>query len=162
MDPHVEVPLTSAPYNAEMTYGFNKCCVAAMISGFLILGFTGAANSESGFHAQSRNLPAATSSNNRDCFGLTGAKKTPGADYIPDQTVAPADIEPVGSENFPILRFDLGLGKRQKNLYISPGMENSRLRARDLSVGEVSVDTFNGEVALDGQPLTRTGTRYGC
>jgi len=161
MGPHVEGGLTSALYNAEMAYGFIKCCLAAMISGFLILGFTGAAISESGFHAQSRNLPATVNSNGRDCSEFIDAEKPPGAGDLP-RRVAPADVEPVGSENFPILRFDLGLGKRQKNRYISPGTKNSRLRARDLSVGEVSVDTFNGEVALDGRPLTQPKNRYGC
>lgn len=149
-------------YGAEMASGSYKWCFTPVLSAFLVLGFVGAAIAESGFHAQSRDLPATSNSDGRDCSELIGVKNTPGAGYIPDKTVAPADIGPVRSEKFPIVRFDLGLGKRRKNRYISPGMKNSRLRTRDLTVGEVSVDTFKGEVALDGQPITRSKNRYGC
>ena len=141
-----------------MTFGFCRCCFATVISVLLVSGFIGAANAESGFHAQSRDLPATTNSYDRGCSELTGKKTTPGF----DRTVVPADVERVGPENFPVIRFDLGLGKRQKNRYISPGLKNSRLRARNLTAGEVSVDTYNGEVALDGQALTRSKNRYGC
>jgi len=145
-----------------MTYGFYKCCFAAMMSGFMVSGFAGAANAESGFHARSRDLPATSNSGARDCSDLTGNKQPSGAGYIRDRAVAPADVEPVDPESFPIVRFDLGLGNRRKNQYISPGLKSSRLRARGLSVGEVSVDTFTGEVALDGRSLTRSKNRAGC
>ena len=149
-------------YGAKMTCRFHKCCFISMISVFLVLGFTGAAEAESGFHAQSRDLPATSSSGGRDCSGLIRSGEITQGEYTSGRTVTPADIEPVGSKAYPIVRFDLGLGNRRKNRYISPGLKNNRLRARDLSVGEVSVDTFNGSVALDGQPLTRSKNRTGC
>jgi len=158
----VEKALTSPEYGTEMSCGYYKYCFATITTSFLLLGFTGAAEAESGFHAQSRNLPATSTSNDRDCSELLRAGKTSDAGSVPDRTVTPADIEPMGSENFPIVRFDLGLGKRRKNRLISPGPKNSQMRARDLTVGEVSVDTFNGEVALDGRALTQPKTRYDC
>ena len=158
----VDGALTLVAYVGEMACGFTKSCFLVVVSGFLTLSYSDVANSESGFHAQSRNLPATVDTSDRDCSRLTGAKNTPGARYIPDRKVVSADVEPIGSENFPVLRFGLELGKQRKNRYISPGMKNSRLRPGDLTIGEVIVDTYSGEVALDGQPLTRTGTRYGC
>mgnify|MGYP003627938759 CR=1 FL=1 len=128
---------------------------------------SGAAHSASGLHVKSQNLPATLNSTGRDCSESIESAQPPGADYIPGRnvagnSVAPADIGRNEPDIYPVIRFDLGLGKRQKNRYFSPGLKGGPLRAKDLTAGEVSIDTFNGEVALDGQPLAFKKNRYDC
>jgi len=158
----VEGVLTLVEYSREMACGPSKYGVVAVMSGFLTLGFAGSANSQSGFHAKSRDLPATVNSRDRDCPEVRRPQSPPGAGYFPDRKLMPADVAPVGPDFFPVLRFDLGLNSQPKSRLKLPGNKPGRLRARDLTVGEVSVDTFNGEVAVDGQPLARPGGRYGC
>ncbi len=121
------------------------------------------ANSKSGFHASSRNLPATLETANSNCYEVANQAKTPGADYIPGRNsaggqITPADVPSSKRDFYPVVRFDLGFGNRR----IKSAGRKKRLRAKDLTVAEVSIDTSTGEVALDGQRVTSPKRYSGC
>jgi len=123
----------------------------------------GPANSQSGFHASSRDLPATLEATNSNCYEVANGTRIPGADYRPGRDIArgkivPADVPSPKPDFYPVVRFDLGIGKRRGK---SVGGKK-RLRAKDLTVAEVSIDTSTGEVALDGQSLTPAKRYRGC
>ncbi len=131
------------------------------------MAFVDIAYSQSGFHAQSGNLPATIDQINPNCSEFENSTLTPGAEYIPGRNVAgksvvPADVDPLRRRASPVVRFDLGLGNSRRNNYKRSGLKRGQLRAKNLSVGEVSIDTATGEVALDGQRLARRDSYSGC
>jgi len=122
-----------------------KHFIVVPLMGLLSVMLISAAHPKSKYHVKSQDLPATLKATTDNCSEIGKKKRTPGAEYVPGRSasggaVTPADINPTEPQDFPIVRYDLGLKSRH-------------LQSNGLSVGEVSVDTRTGEVALDGRSL---------
>ncbi len=142
-------------------------CLVAVLSvlGLLVAGSFELAIAGSRFKAKSKNLPASLSGNG--CSELAGGSNFPGADFVPGRDVkgekiAPAELPGEYQEIQPIVRFDLQSDRRLKVRKGANSRRRSPLRTNNLSLGEVSIDTSSGEVAVDGQQLTNTKKGSGC
>lgn len=161
----------SLNYHMTMRYYFFKPIIVAILMSLPGVTLMSIADAKSGFHAKSENLPATLNKNSfrcRETANKKGKRRVyPGPEYIPGRNVsgaavAPAESDPAGTEAYPVVRFDLGFDRRLRRRIKSFGLKQGRLRATDLSAGEVSIDTSSGEVVLDGRALTQTGDRVGC
>ncbi len=140
-----------------------RVCFVAVSIGLAVVIFVGPANSQSGFHASSGNLPATLEAENSDCYEVANDARNPGAEYNPGSNsagnqIAPANVPSQQRDFYPVVRFDLGVGNRR----VKSSTRKKRLRAKDLTVAEVSIDTSTGEVALDGRRVTPPKRYRGC
>jgi hypothetical protein len=159
----IEGSLISVTYDRSMRILRMRDCFIAASIGLMATTLVSPANSQSGFHASSRNLPATLETENSNCYELATEAKAPGAEYIPGLNsaggqIVPADVPSQQQDFYPVVRFDLGIGKRR----VKPAGRKKELRARNLTVAEVSIDTSTGVVALDGQKLTPPKRYSGC
>ncbi len=153
----IEAVLIILLHNAEMSICLTRRIFAVVMIALSAVAFISTAKSQNRFHVKSQKLPGTLEAGNPNCPELSASPDTAGVEYVPGRTASgtklvPADVDPVKRGSYPIVRFDLNTGNRRRN----------RLGASGLTIGEVSIDTATGEVALDGEDLAPKKHRKGC
>lgn len=125
-------------------------------TGFLVMVGPESAHSKSRFQVKSQNLPATQSLDHNTCSEFISGRTVSGT------KVAPADDGQNHDTFHPIVRFDLGVGKTKWKYRDRPQRRSGHLTVKNQTVGEVSIDTSSGVVALDGNAITKINPHIGC